>query len=345
MQQNVAVQERPVEDGPQQVSFSATGSEYFRIWIVNVLLTIVTLGVYSAWAKVRSNQYFYSSTRLAGSSFEYHGNPMAILKGRIVAVLLVGAYHYAGTVSLMMALPAALLLAALMPLLTWKSLQFKLHNTSFRGIRFGFDGSVGKAYKYFLLVPLLFLTLIFAPLAHQRIKRFQHASTRFGAAHFRCDPPVRSFYVIYGCMFAAYVGLIIGAGVLGALLGGMFGAGAMTGLVVAALVYVLMLAIAPLFLTQLQNVIWNHTGLREHDFRSDMQWGPLAWIYFTNLLGIIVTLGLFTPFAKVRAMKYRLESVTLVVDGSLDDFVASEQEHVGSIGEGVSDFMDFDLSL
>ena len=74
----------------EAITFSATGSEYFRIWIVNLLLSIVTLGIYSAWAKVRRNRYFYSSTHLAGGSFEYHGNAVAILKGRIAAVVLVG---------------------------------------------------------------------------------------------------------------------------------------------------------------------------------------------------------------------------------------------------------------
>ena len=64
--------------------FRATGSEYFRIWIVNLLLTIVTLGIYSAWAKVRRLRYFYGSTLLDGHSFEYHGKPLAILKGRLV---------------------------------------------------------------------------------------------------------------------------------------------------------------------------------------------------------------------------------------------------------------------
>ena len=33
--------------------FHGNGAEYFRIWIVNFLLTLLTLGVYSAWAKVR----------------------------------------------------------------------------------------------------------------------------------------------------------------------------------------------------------------------------------------------------------------------------------------------------
>ena len=66
--------------------FTGTGGEYFRIWIVNLLLTVLTLGIYSAWAKVRRMRYFYGSTRLAGSAFEYHGKPLQILKGRLIAV-------------------------------------------------------------------------------------------------------------------------------------------------------------------------------------------------------------------------------------------------------------------
>ena len=50
----------------QRFEFTGSGSEYFKIWIVNVLLTIVTLGIYSAWAKVRRLRYFYNNTRFAG---------------------------------------------------------------------------------------------------------------------------------------------------------------------------------------------------------------------------------------------------------------------------------------
>lgn len=51
---------------PEQLQFTGKGSEYFGIWIVNLLLTILTLGIYSAWAKVRRLQYFYRNTQLAG---------------------------------------------------------------------------------------------------------------------------------------------------------------------------------------------------------------------------------------------------------------------------------------
>src|SRR6187402_1366842 len=69
--------------------FRGDGGEYFRIWIVNLLLTIVTLGIYSAWAKVRRLRYFYGNTYLDGHSFEFHGRPLAILKGRLIVF---GAY-------------------------------------------------------------------------------------------------------------------------------------------------------------------------------------------------------------------------------------------------------------
>src|SRR5450830_2110894 len=88
----------PVQPAPAPVeafSFSGRGSEYFRIWIINLLLSIVTLGIYSAWAKVRRLHYFYNNTSVAGTSFEYHGNPIAILKGRIIAVVLLFGYQFA----------------------------------------------------------------------------------------------------------------------------------------------------------------------------------------------------------------------------------------------------------
>lgn len=45
--------------------FRGTAKEYFKIWIVNVLLSIVTFGIYSAWAAVRTRRYFYGNTVLS----------------------------------------------------------------------------------------------------------------------------------------------------------------------------------------------------------------------------------------------------------------------------------------
>lgn len=50
------------------------------------------LGIYSAWAKVRRQRCFYGNTSLAGSAFEYHGEPLKILKGRLIAVAALAVY-------------------------------------------------------------------------------------------------------------------------------------------------------------------------------------------------------------------------------------------------------------
>ena len=339
----------------EAITFSATGSEYFRIWIVNLLLSIVTLGIYSAWAKVRRNRYFYSSTHLAGSSFEYHGNAMAILKGRIAALVIFGADNLAFRVNLMAGLIMLAVMMAVMPWLIWKSLQFKLYNSSYRGIRFGFSGSSRKASVIFLALPLLnLLTLgLMTPFLHQRLKRFQHTESRFGSSHFSFNAPVGSFYGIY----LKFIGMYLGGAVLATMLaaGLIFAVGntnpdmmessKFLPIALMGLVYLWMFFLLPYFIARLQNLVWNHTQLQGHTFESRMAWGRSASIYITNVLAIIFTLGLFVPFAHVRWMKYRLESMTMVVDGNLDTFVAATQEQVSAAGEGMVDLLDFDLSM
>jgi uncharacterized membrane protein YjgN (DUF898 family) len=338
-------------------TFTGTGSEYFRIWIVNLLLSIATLGIYSAWAKVRKTRYFYDNTQIAGTSFDYHGNPIAILKGRIVAVLFFAAYNVAFMISEVVGFVAVIALVALFPWLIWKSLQFKLYNSSYRGIRFGFRGSIGKVYFVYLLLPVLtlFTVYLLAPLTHQRMKKIQHEESRYGGTYFSFHGTVGGFYKTYliGLVLALIGVVVIGLGFGGTLVGILAAGGAEkaggaafgTVMLFIFALYAWIFLLFPVFLTLIQNLIWNNTELANHRFRSEMKAGRMMFIAMTNLLGIIVTLGLFTPFAQVRAMKYRIESMSLIPDGSLDDFVAEKQENASATGEGVADLLDFDLSL
>jgi len=345
------------KDGPQKLSFTGTGTEYFGIWIVNLLLSILTLGIYSAWAKVRRNRYFYANTHLAQGSFDYHGNPIAILKGRILAILFFVLYNIAVRSSPRYVGIMLLVMAAVLPWLIWKSLQFKLYNSSYRGIRFGFRGSALRAYINFLLLPVLSLFTIYllAPFTHQRIKKFQHSESRYGTTYFSFNAKVGEFYIVYliGLMITV-AGLIV--------IGIVFGTGfttfiaqtnqrkpdpaAVSGFFVLIFaVYAWILAVFPLFLTMIQNLIWSNTQLGDNRFESNLKWGRLTFIVLTNILGVICTLGLFAPFAHIRYLKYQIESITLIPGGSLDHFIAGTEEQLSATGEGVSDVFDFDLSL
>lgn len=343
----------PVTTTEARMEFTGSGSEYFRIWIVNILLSIVTLGIYSAWAKVKSNKYLYSCTRLNGSTFDYHGNPIAILKGRIIAIAMIVAYNVALTTSLLLGGIIVLLFMAAMPWMVWRSLQFKLHNTSYRGVRFGFDGSAGRAYWVYLILPFLAaitMWIFLGPKMHHSLKKFQHTESRYGNRHFDFDATAGSFYKAY---YIFFVPLIIGVFILGAVFtmaGTVLQAAfeldpATTPLVVSGLIYLFMLLVLPVFMTMIQNLIWNHTSIGEHRFQSQLQWGRMTFITVTNLVAIVFTLGLFIPFAKVRMLRYRLESTSMLVAGSLDEFVAETDASVSATGEGVTDLLDFDLSL
>ncbi len=151
----------PATEQNHHFRFHGSGSEYFRIWIVNILLSIVTLGIYSAWAKVRNKQYFYGNTELNGSSFTYLANPVAILKGRLIALTLVVAYSVATSTPLWWVSAIAVLVAILMaPFFVQRSLMFNARYSAWRNVRFNFDGSFWAAVLIFAGLPLASLVFI-----------------------------------------------------------------------------------------------------------------------------------------------------------------------------------------
>jgi uncharacterized membrane protein YjgN (DUF898 family) len=141
------------------VQFTGEGAQYLRIWIVNLVLSVLTLGIYSPWAKVRRLKYFYGNTLVDGSPFEFHGSPIALLKGRVIAVVLLLAYTQAGKISFTLWLGVVAVLVIIFPWLIWKSLRFRLANSSYRGIRFGFEGTLRGVYAAFA-PPMLVLAAL-----------------------------------------------------------------------------------------------------------------------------------------------------------------------------------------
>ena len=142
--------------------FTGNGFEYFKIWIVNICLSILTFGIYSAWAKVRTNRYFYGNTKLAGSSFEYLANPVAILVGRAMAVVAISIYSVVAEQSAVAAGIVMIVYAAIFPWAIVQSLMFRAHNTAYRNLRFRFEKNYKQAFITYLLIPGLYMGVIVA---------------------------------------------------------------------------------------------------------------------------------------------------------------------------------------
>jgi len=336
-----------------QFKFTGNGSDYFVIWIVNIILTVLTLGIYSAWAKVRRMQYFYRNTRLDDSSFDYHGTAIAILKGRLIAIALFGSYSVLLQIMPLVGLAIGLCIALLMPFLLVLSFRFRLYNSSYRGLRFGFTGSIKSAYMVYLVLPIAttLTVLLLAPFAHQRSKAYQQGNSHFGQTAFSFDANVGSFYKIYFFTLMLFV-LVLGffsAGIYGLFQDNLHNlSGEMiVGVVVA--VYLLLifttLFILPYFMARLQNLVWNHTSLGEHRFSSTMSARGLAWVIFSNFLLIILTTGLFKPFADIRMAKYRVEHMAFIPDGNMEDIIASAQQKISATGTETAEIFDVDIGF
>jgi uncharacterized membrane protein YjgN (DUF898 family) len=333
--------------------FHGAGADYFRIWIVNIALTIVTLGIYSPWAKVRRLQYFHRNTRVAGASFDYHANPVAILKGRLIAFALIVAYNAAGKFNPMLALAVAVPVVAALPWMLRQSLRFRLHYSSWRGLRFSFRGDLPGAYRVFLLWPVLTAVslLMLGPMWHQRLKRYQHDNSVFGTTPFRFSASVGSFYGPYWRALLLLAALAMAGGMvfamagIGGLRSGRSAAMLFIFAVIAAAFLVFSMLVGPYLISRIQNLVWNATTLGPHRFQCRLQARKLAWIMFTNLLMIVLTLGLFMPFAAVRLARYRISCMTLLPGTSLDEFVAGETTSVAAVGEELGEFLDIDISL
>jgi uncharacterized membrane protein YjgN (DUF898 family) len=344
---------------PQPLRFNGNGAEYFGIWIVNLLLTIVTLGIYSAWAKVRRLQYFYRHTELAGSGFDFHGSPIKILIGRVVALAMLIAYNLSIRMHSRAILIVLLILAIVMPWLLRNSFRFRLYNTSWRGTRFHFRGTVADSYRVFLLNGFLALITLYvmAPFMHQRLKEYQHDESWLGNTKFSFHATVGQFYLIYLVFLAAMVGFAVLLGVSGISHDFMiFAQMQKQGHADPALLFKLILIfygslilvgllVGPIFHALIMNLIWSNTRVGENRIECNMSALDLIWITVSNFVLVILTLGLFIPWAAVRLARFQLECFRILPAGDLQEFEAGEPESVGAVGEEAASAFDFDISL
>jgi uncharacterized membrane protein YjgN (DUF898 family) len=239
--------------------FTGTAGEYFRVWVVNTFLVIVTIGLWSPWAKIRKRRFFLRNTWVAGANFDYHASPWPILRGRLIAGALFIAYWFLGELNPRYAPWIALFVAVIAPWIVVSSLRFNLTNTSYRNLRFSFEGTVRDAIAALwpiwlvalsaVLYPPVFdeadsvtrnalsglaylVFIVFYPYLHGKMRLLVLNYSRYGFAPIACSTRVKTFYTIYGRGLLVGIGLYIAAAIIAFALGlaagaaGMFAAAA-----------------------------------------------------------------------------------------------------------------------
>lgn len=355
----IEVGENSREDTP--VIFSGSAGEYFRIWIVNIALTLVTLGVYSAWATVRKRRYFYTHTSLAGGTFDFHASPKAILVGRAIALVALLAYLGSSYLHPFAPLGVMLAIGLAFPWLIVRSRVFRMRTSSYRGIRFNFIADYKEAYwVYFLsmLISVFTLGLGTGAVLYMRNK-FVVSHSGFGDTTFTFSGVNDEFHKIFWKMIGLGILTVFGAtfvaGGLVALVApgiddgsgpaGLPTVGQLLNFAATGLMLLSYLAVGVYFQVRLRNYIWNTSTLGQNELVSTLSARTMIWIYLSNLIAIVATLGMATPWAQIRLARYRADHTVVVLASDWGNYLAAQTSAGTAIGDEIGEAFEVDVGI
>ena len=355
------------EEQTYRTHFHGTGGSLFGIRLVNILLTIVTLGLYYFWAKVRVRRYLFSQMEFAGDRFAYHGNARELIRGFVKATLVFGIPYYALSnagpfleesnlaVNYGLQFMAWLLLAIFIPVAIVGALRYRLTRASWRGIRFSFQGKTWDFMKlWFIGYILTGLSLgLYYPYFATKKQAFLTQHSYFGSEPFTFSGEgnhlFRPFLNIY-ILAAASSGLAAFGlyRVIGSLLSESFElagdqAEALTAVMipiisvmVGALVFRLLLF--PYSVTE-QRYFWEQTSIGSAGFHLPITTWPVLKLKLGNFLLMVCTMGLAWPWITIRNIRFVTDHLTLVGTENFDAVVQA-YDAAPPLGEGLDGFLD-----
>jgi uncharacterized membrane protein YjgN (DUF898 family) len=369
-----------------EIRFTGSGSEYFRIWAVNLLLILLSCGLYLPFAKIRRIRYFYANTLVDGEALAFHGDVWRMFRGFVLLGVLLVAYTLASEFSPTVALAAFIALCAVWPALWRAAMQFRLGNTSWRGLRMGFEGSLVEAYlahlpvyipmaaltalvpdgkgpsgdpgingQFWFVVSLAVLGLM-APWSSALIKRYQHRGYRIAGERSGIVLRSRSVYFIgfkvlmlgVAAFIVAMAAAVPLSGLLAWLLSGSTDAKVWMsyhGIASMGLIYLFGAGgLLPYYASRIQNLIWGNTRSASLHFRSELH--GLARLTLTNWVLIVLTLGLYRPFAVIATTRLRLEAVRIETSTDPASWTATRAGlNTDASGDVAGDFLGMDMGL
>lgn len=350
------------------LSFTGSAAEYFRIWIVNVALSVITLGFYTPWARVRTRKYFYGHTWLDGHNFEYTANPWALLRGYLIVAVFWGAYAlssqfpYRGS-DWVIGIIAALFVLTY-PWLVRQSMRFLARSTVHRGLSFRFLGTLPAAYMSYGLANLaaIFSAGLALPWAWSVQRDYQVSGVAYGSAQGRFRGDVGAFYVMAltgvalafgGSMILGLLGLVLSGGLALSNLGSLntqddsFVNAILITVVAAYVGFFVLYGLAGQYVRGaiMKYVLSNVELGGVVRLGSNINPWMLVWITISNYVAQVFTLGLLTPWAAVRRTKYVLDHIQVRAITSLDDFTAVNSAQEIALGEAATELLDINIGF
>lgn len=317
-------QPEPAEAGSSQITLHADGSDLFAMRVLNLLLSLLTLGAYSFWGKAKVRRYVCSQAEYQGDWFAFHGTGRELLLGWLRALpVLAFIFLFPVVLPLLWQHPrspivgqlcafAAILL--LWPIARVGAYRYRLNRMSWRAIRFSYRGKglryFGASVAGFLLCPL---TLgLYTPFLQVRLRKLLFNQTYFGDQGMRF--PGRGKDLLAAWLFGLPLTVCT------------FGIGwawwrALT-----------------------HRYCWAQTTFAGSRFRCTATGGKLLWLWVGNFLVIVPTLGLGMSWATLRTLRFWTKHIQLVGEPELAT-IRQVDRATSAVGESFADFLGFDFGF
>jgi len=324
----VAVAAPPVTAPPGNIPVSkvllvAEGDILFAIRVLNLLLSLLTLGTYSFWGKAKVRRYVCGQAEFEGDRFAFHGTGKELLLGWLRAlpvlafiflfpvILPLWRFRYSAEIAQFSAAAAFLLL---WPVARVGAYRYRLNRLSWRGIRFSYRGSALRYLGASLVGWLLsVITLgLYVPALQVRLRRLLFSQTYFGDHVFEFSGRAKDLLVAW--LFALPLGLCS------------FGIGWA-------------------WWSALQHrYYWAHTTFAGARFRCTVTGRKLLWLWVGNFLIIVPTIGLGMSWAMLRTLRFWTQHIELAGEPEVSS-IRQDARATSALGESFADFLGFDFEF
>ena len=331
----------------KNIKFNGNTKNYFGIWISNIFLTIITIGIFSAWAKVRRICFFYENTSFIKDNFNYHATGLQILKGRLIVVLAIIAIGLISSINENIYWITYILFLAVLPYAFNKSMQFNLRMTSFRNIRFNWTGNYKGNFLVLIIFPFLSILSfgLMIPYSARAIRQYYFNNITFGKSKFLTTSNIKPYFIALLLSLIPLIFIIFLFAIFGLTENTLTPSNTPSltaSFIPLILILIFITCIFPIFKTLTRNIVINNLTLdTKISFKSSLDAKKIVWIGLSNFLVIIFSFGLMYPWAVIRMYKYLCTNTSIQSKVDLDKFVSEEKKKISSTGE---EFVDFDNS-
>ena len=303
------------EKQPEGFRYLGQGGEFFKLNLVNILLTLVTLGIYSFWAKASVRSFHWNNTYFMDDHLEYHATGkelfIGFLKGMVIilpVVLLLYFLLQASGLEDLLGLVFFLIYLSASPFIVYSNRKFLLARTSWRNVRLKFHGTLGECYsihlKGFLLIPL---TLgFYTPWFIAELEKYFINNTSYGTERFDYQGNGGDLLGIYA-----------------------------KGMILTMLTF----GIYSFWMqAELDRYRWNNTSVQGVSFINKIPGEELFVNTLLMLVAIYITFGIAFPWVIVRLLRIKASYLSMATAPDLAAIEAAMRDQkASSLGEGLNE--------